>query len=110
MRITASYSIERTPTGAKLTRKGEVDVDFISPGTRSVKQVAFKTFMRRKFEAFLKPEIESEGIKLPGRWEHAGKLVIQHLQAGDGWLALGWDLQAQRTADGRSSESQVVKQ
>ncbi|MBM4005609.1 MAG: hypothetical protein FJ295_20360 [Planctomycetes bacterium] len=110
IKVSATYAIEKTATGAKLTRKGDVEIDYIGhKGNLSVKQVAFKTFMRRKFEALLKSEIVSDGIKLPGRWEHAGKLVVQQMQSGNGWLTLGWNLEkAPVVAEQPKPASQVV--
>lgn len=88
--ISASYTMERTPDGAKLTRQGDVQVDYVGREQLSATQVAFRTFLRRKFEALLEAEVESEGVKLPGRWENLGKLKLQQLAAGAGWLTLGW--------------------
>ena len=53
----------------------------------------------------MKAEFVSEGIKLPGRWEKAGKLVAQHMQAADGWLALGWKLQPNPAPAAAKTES-----
>ena len=46
--------------------------------------------MREKFEALFKPEFDTKGIALPGRWEKAGKLHLEHLAAQNGWLSLTW--------------------
>lgn len=106
IKISATYRIEKTDSGSKFTRQGDVDIEFIGQkGGLSVQQVAFKTFMRRKFEALMKAEFVSEGIKLPGRWEKAGKLVAQHMQAADGWLALGWKLQPNPAPAAAGTES-----
>jgi len=92
MNISATYRLEKTPTGARLVRQGDVDVNY--PGRedqrQGVREVAFKTFMRTKFDALFKPEIVGEGITLPGRWEKAGKLQLHELVAQNGWLSLGW--------------------
>ncbi len=90
MEISATYTIEKTPAGAKLTRQGEVAAEYTTPGRQSVQQIAFKTFLRKKFDALFKQEVATEGLKLPGRWERAGKLRLDHLDADKGWLALGW--------------------
>lgn len=95
MRITAIYRFEKTPTGSKLVRQGEVEVVYSSqkPGQReSTQQVAFKTFMRRKFDALFKSEIVSEGIKLPGRWEKGGKLQVRDMTTTREWLSASWDM------------------
>jgi hypothetical protein len=92
--ISAKYTIEKTQTGSKLTRQGEVDVKFLERERLSAQQVAFKTFMTRKFEALFKPEIVSEGIVLKGRLEKAGKLQVQEIASDKGWIAIGWQLAA----------------
>ena len=92
--ISAVYALERSGTGMKLSRQGEVQIDFANKKSLSVTQVAFKTFLRKKFEAMFKPEFASDGWKLPGRWELAGTLYVQQIQSTDGWLSLGWNLAA----------------
>jgi hypothetical protein len=92
--ISAKYTIEKTQTGSKVTRQGEVDVKFLERERLSAQQVAFKTFMTRKFEALFKPEIVSEGIVLKGRLEKAGKLQVQEIASDKGWIAIGWQLAA----------------
>jgi len=93
-RIVATYTVAKTPTGGKLTRQGDLEVEYTNiKGSQSATQIAFKTFLRRKFESLFKPEIASEGIKLKGRWEKAGKLVVQDIQLAPGWVVLGWNLE-----------------
>lgn len=90
--ISAKYAIEKTPTGSKLTRQGEVEVKFLERERLGAQQVAFKTFLTRKFEALFKQEIVSEGIVLKGRLEKAGKLQVQEIASDKGWIAIGWQL------------------
>jgi hypothetical protein len=90
--ISAKYAIEKTQTGSKLTRQGEVDVKFLERERLGAQQVAFKTFLTRKFEALFKQEIVSEGIVLKGRLEKAGKLQVQEIASDKGWIAIGWQL------------------
>jgi hypothetical protein len=94
MEISATYKLEQTGTGSKLTRQGDVYVDYTRRGRQSIQQIAFKTFLRRKFDALFKPEVVSTGLALPGRWERAGKLRLQQLDSAQGWLALAWQLPA----------------
>lgn len=92
MIISARYKLEQQGNGSKLTRDGEVVADYVgNPGSLSVSDVAFKTFMRRKFSALFKPEIESKGLKLPRRWASAGPLRLRQMESENGWLTLGWD-------------------
>jgi len=92
MEISAVYDVHPTGDGVKLTRVGEIDVDF--PGREGqrlgVSEVAFRTLMRTKFSALFKEEIRGEGIDLPGRWARRGKMRLHEIQSQDRWLALGW--------------------
>ncbi len=90
MEIVVEYTIEKTSTGARLVRQGDVSAEYIRDGRQSVTQVAFKTFVRKKFDALFKDEIVTEGLTLPGRWEKAGKLQLEQLSISDGWVALAW--------------------
>lgn len=90
--ISALYKIEKTETGTKLTRQGDVAVKFLNRERLGAPQIAFKTFLTRKFEAMFKPEIASEGIVLSGQLAKAGTLRIQEITTGNGWAVLGWNL------------------
>ena len=90
--ISAKYNIEMTDVGSKLIRQGDVEVTFLERERLAAQQVAFKTFLTRKFEAVFKPEIVAEGIALNGRLAKAGKLQMQDLRSDRGWIAIGWQL------------------
>jgi hypothetical protein len=90
--ISAVYKVEKTDKGTKLTRQGEVVVKFLNRERLGAPQIAFKTFLTRKFEALFKPEIVSDGIVLRGQLAKAGKLRIQEMTMGKGWAVLGWNL------------------
>ena len=92
IQISATYKIERTKLGANLHRQGDVTVTFLRRRRLGPAQAAFKPVIRRKFERFLKPKIEFTGLKLPGRFKALGKLRLQTLASGGGWLTLGWNL------------------
>jgi hypothetical protein len=93
MMITARYKLEQDGNGSKLTRDGDVVVEYMDiKGRQSIRQITFKTFLRKKFESLFKPEFASEGLKLPGQWERAGRLTLRQLQSDQGWLTLGWEL------------------
>jgi hypothetical protein len=94
--ISAKYTLQRTPTGSRLTRQGDVEVTFLrSRGQLSIRQVTFKTFMRRKFAALFKEEFVGEGLQLPGRFGDRGALKLAQMDSGNGWLALAWRLPAE---------------
>jgi len=90
--ISATYNATKTDTGSKLIREGDVQIDFPDrEGERlGARDVAFRTFMRRKFEAMFEPEFTGDGLVLPGNWKKAGKLRLVQLDADGGWLTLGW--------------------
>lgn len=89
--ISANYKLEKTGMGSKLTREGDVSVEYVNRRQLSVREVAMKTFLRKKFDALFKPEISSEGLELPERFRSIGKLALRQLSADQGWLALGWE-------------------
>jgi hypothetical protein len=88
--ISATYQLENAGGRSRLTRVGEVEVDYINRPRLSVAQVAMKTFLKTKFEALFEAEIVSEGLVLRGRWEKAGTLELRNLEANEGWLSLDW--------------------
>ena len=100
IRIAADYKLDVTNGGIQLVRpEGNVQIDFRQGGkiVPGLAQAAQKGFLQRKFNAMLKtrlPEETSDGIKLQGRWERAGKLVTRETKSADGWLVLGLALVA----------------
>jgi hypothetical protein len=91
--ISATYDVKITDQGtARLVRDGEVQVNFLKRDRLSAAQVGFRTFLRRKFEAMFKEEFVGEGLKLKGRWEKAGTLRLELLDANNHWINLGWNL------------------
>jgi hypothetical protein len=93
MLISAKYQIEQDGSGSKLTRDGDVLVEYVDiVGRQSIRQITFKTFLRKKFESLFKEEYASDGLRLPGEWRKAGRLTLRQLQVDQGWLTLGWEL------------------
>jgi len=91
LELSAVYQFEKTPTGAHLTRQGDVHVEFIgNRGRLRATQVAARAVMKRKFEALFAAEFKTEGITLPGRWQQGGKLHLDQLNATHGWLTIAW--------------------
>jgi hypothetical protein len=91
MEISASYKLEKSNGGSKLTRQGDVVAEYVNKERQSFAETAMKTLMRKKFEALFKPEIVSDGLLLPQQFRNVGKLQLQQLQADKGWLTLGWE-------------------
>lgn len=94
LRMSAVYKYEKTATGAKFIRQGVVEVDFAAKKMVGI-AVGIKPFLSRKFSALFKPEFEFEGIKLPGRWEKAGKLQVIDFSAAQQWISVAWNLAPQ---------------
>ncbi len=88
--IKAVYQVEKTEGGMRMTRQGDVDVNFGDGKSLSVGNVAMKSFVRKKFESLFQEKFESDGVALPGRWQMAGKMRLDQLNCGKNWLVLGW--------------------
>ena len=92
IRIAATYRVEQVGGGSKLTRVGDVSIDFIGKTALNARQVAFRTVLRRKFGAMVKPEFSNQGLQLPGEMEKVGPLDIAQLSSRDGLCVLAWKL------------------
>ena len=92
IQIAATYRLEKVGKGSKLTRDGDVAIDFIGRETLNARQVAFRTVLRRKFGALFKPEFASEGLQLPGAMEKLGALEVSELSSANGWFVLSWKI------------------
>ena len=89
--ISARYQLSKGPKGAKATRLGDVEVNFINTeGRLSARQITFKTFLRRKFSAMFAEHFESDGIKLPEGLQRIGGIQLSELTASPGWLQAAW--------------------
>jgi hypothetical protein len=98
MNISVKYKMEKTDKGSKLTRVGEIQ--FAPPGhkpgkTLSAAQIALRTILQKKLKSAFKPVIESDGLKLPGKFEKVGKLRLAQLASNAGWLTLAWKMPEQ---------------
>lgn len=90
--IAALYSVQMENGGSKLTRLGDVEVTYLDRERLGATQVAFKTFLRRKFGSLFKPELTYGGLKMKGRFAKVGTLPLRELNADAAWITLGWDL------------------
>ena len=95
MHVTARYQFEVTPDGPRRIRVGPVKVEPANFATRQKKTLSTgetveKAVLERRFGDLFPPGIEPEGLELPGRWQKAGKLVMQELSTQNGWLVTGW--------------------
>ncbi len=94
MNITAIYKIEPSDAGPQLVRQGELEINppnFDPQSTRlSVGDVSLKTVLKKKFGKIFPPEVKPEPLVLGGQWKDAGHLIVDQLQAGDGWLSVAY--------------------
>jgi hypothetical protein len=101
MVISAAYRLALGPGGIQATREGEIEVlpaEVASGEGRRVispAEAPLVTKLKRRFENVFEPELVSEGLELPGKWEKAGRLKLVHVSAEKGWLSLDWDQESQ---------------
>lgn len=91
MRIQAHYVVAPGSNGTRLLRQGDLTVDYVDQDRLSVGQVAFKTFLRRKFEAMFPQELVRSEMTLQKPWDKAGKLGLRQTFSKAGWLTLAWN-------------------
>ena len=101
LQISATYSVEKASQGVKLTRQGDVAVEFVGKVRLKASEVALKTIVKKRFDALFEPQILSEGLELPDQWKKAGKLKLQEIHCDDGWLALAWRMQSKDATTNR---------
>jgi hypothetical protein len=104
MSISATYDVAMANGGVKLNRDGDVIVKYLADNqSLSVTQVAFKAFLKVKFEAMFKEEFVSNGLVLPGKLEKLGTIPLTQIASEGGWLSLGWNRQPEvvKTAQAR---------
>ena len=100
MRISAVYIPTKTDKGMTLRREGDVTVAYVqNRGRESVAMLAMKTFMRNKFDAMFKAEIDPKQLAIPGADQETTPVQLANVQAENGWLTLGW-LQTEAPAAG----------
>jgi hypothetical protein len=91
MRISAVYIPTKTDKGMTLRREGDVTVAYVqNRGRESVAMLAMKTFMRNKFDAMFKAEIDPKQLAIPGADQETTPVQLANVQAENGWLTLGW--------------------
>ena len=97
MNITAVYKIDTTAKPPKLVRQGDLEVlpPSYKPGTKlSTKQVTLRTLLRNRLGEMLQPEIIAQPRAFGPDEDNKHTLQLKDLRGQDGWLSLGWDLDA----------------
>ncbi len=97
--VAATYALEQTSRGARVTRQGDIDIRFAGRPQMRVGDVAVQTFLRRNFSELFREQFDSEGLELPGRWQEAGQLILETLDSRNGWLAIAWNHVLPQTAE-----------
>lgn len=95
MNISAAYKIEKTPTGFKTVRQGDIEVfppDFVPGGEMKIdaRRQIVRKLLEKRFSKVFEPEIMGQGLDLPGKWKAAGHLAPIQVVARDGWLVIAW--------------------
>ena len=94
MYITAVYKIEQSGDGLRLARQGDLEIapPGFDPATSklSVGQISLHKVLQRKFGKIFPPEIKPEPIELGGQWKGTGHLILDQIQAKDGWLSAAY--------------------
>ena len=104
MHITASYTFEMTPTGARRVRVGDIKIQPANFTSRKKKtlspgETAEKAVLKRQFERIFAAVIEPTGLELPGLWRGAGPLISREVICENSWLAVGWQRTGQADPD-----------
>ena len=111
-RVEGEYGVKALPMPAGAESK--LILDGTTPPQHHPHQDAAAAFLGAKGEA-AEPDEEaaepifpasksSTGLTLRGRWKKLGEMPWAQLTSQDGWLALGWKLTGNRTADSAQSE------
>jgi hypothetical protein len=92
MDVTVVYKIEKTETGFKAVRQG--DIQIFPPGRQQVggKEQMIRRLLMKRFSKIFEPEILGEGFEFSGQWKKVGKMHPVQFECHDGWLTLAWKL------------------
>ncbi|MBV9125056.1 MAG: hypothetical protein JO112_17005 [Planctomycetes bacterium] len=95
MNITARYQIQKTTTGVKAVRQGEVEVrpPGFKPGSEKdmdVRQQILAVQLEDRFSRMLSEQMVIEKLPLPERMTREGPYLTTQADAVQGWLVLAW--------------------
>jgi hypothetical protein len=105
MDVSASYKIEKTATGFKAVRQGDIQV--FPPGRQQIaaREQIIRKLLEKRFSKVFEPEILGEGFFFAGKWEKVGKMQPVELQCRDGWLTIAW----KRAPDEKPMDQKVAQ-
>ncbi len=95
LEISATYRLRKSTTGELEARRiGEVEIVFVeSPGRLSTKQLAYKTFIKRKISNLFTRTISTNQLPAGNLTNQLRSLVLDQVEATRGWLAIAFGLQ-----------------
>lgn len=88
IQISATYKVERTEQGVRMTRQGEVEVTFPDREQLNIERRGIRQFMQGKFQALFPETRETEGIRFPGKFAEKAPLHLSMFEMHGGWVNL----------------------
>ena len=104
IQVSATYQIEKTSKGVKLSREGDVELTYPGKEQLTVEQTAVKSFLLVKFNYLFKDSAETTGVQFPGRFEDKAPMELAVFEMSSGWLSLAW-----KQAEGEADSSNVAQ-
>ena len=104
IQVSATYRIEKTSKGVKLSREGDVELTYPGKEQLTVEQTAVKSFLLVKFNYLFKDLAETTGVQFPGRFEDKAPMELAVFEMSRGWLSLAW-----KQAEGEADSSSVAQ-
>jgi hypothetical protein len=92
MEVTASYKVEKTATGFRLTRLGELKVlplNYAPGKALTASQRAIRTLLQRLLGDVFQEVMELDEIPVPRMFPMVGTLRPTQVQTANGWLVIG---------------------
>ncbi|MFM7070285.1 MAG: hypothetical protein ACKO38_00620, partial [Planctomycetota bacterium] len=112
LRFIATYKFEEANGKAEFVRQEQtLNAEYVPvPGRlrESLREVAVKRFMAKKFDAMLKKRFPAD-FALPGRWAAGGQLVAKDCQPVGEWLSMNWNLAPLPPAEAKSAEAKPAE-
>ena len=94
--VSVKYHLEKTPSGPRLTRQGDVEIDGRTENGSPGNLGEAIAILQSKFAALFAPTLTFDGLSPPtgggGIWDKIGRLRLAQLDAKDGWLVVGYQL------------------
>jgi hypothetical protein len=97
--ISASFRLDKTVRGPKLTRIGEVQIAADPTQYSGRDRDEAIAILEHKFSAIFPAELTFDGLTPPtgGIWDKVGALQLTHFEAEDGWMKIAYQIPEPRT-------------